>query len=472
MDILDTSHAVQLIIALLGGIAFLIAVLSGYGRQLFLVIIVMIPFQPLDSKYGSANMVLVYALGVATLLYGGRGSGRGKTKPPLLGAFAFLLFVYFISWSQAPRLFWGKHLTYLITLLSDVVLFYLTYTFVQKQKDIEVIFKALFISNVLVIGYCMIQLAVGYGHEAVFGIEEFSIQQNRLDQRLVGPFEAVGITAEYLVIQSMLLGFYIMKKGKWRAASMALLFMNAAVLVGTGNRGGFISAILACILFVYVFRKQLGKKGIVTAVVSFSVILASASIVMITFTDFNVLYKRLLGTEIEGVTPDSRSGWSYVVEKIADKPVLGHGARIVTPFEYTKPPRDWPKDIVDFYPHSLYLYILYTMGALGFIAYSVWAIGYWKILCAAKKLHPPPDSILSGMPELAMIIFVIFLFDQFKVEFLRYYLLDYQHYIATLFGTFAAYRKAVVTGKGTRQKGREEELQKPGAMRLLRSRGG
>ena len=39
-----------------------------------------------------------------------------------------------------------------------------------------------------------------------------------------------------------------------------------------------------------------------------------------------------------------------------------------------------------------------------------------------------------------MIVFVIFLFDQLKIEFLRHNLLDYQHYLAALFAMFAAFR--------------------------------
>ena len=40
-----------------------------------------------------------------------------------------------------------------------------------------------------------------------------------------------------------------------------------------------------------------------------------------------------------------------------------------------------------------------------------------------------------------MIIFVVFLVDQYKVEFLRYYFLDYQHFLASLFAMFLALRK-------------------------------
>jgi len=47
-------------------------------------------------------------------------------------------------------------------------------------------------------------------------------------------------------------------------------------------------------------------------------------------------------------------------------------------------------------------------------------------------------GLKTGLPTLGMIIFAIFLIDQLKVEFLRLGLLDYQHYLAVLFGMFIA----------------------------------
>jgi hypothetical protein len=50
-----------------------------------------------------------------------------------------------------------------------------------------------------------------------------------------------------------------------------------------------------------------------------------------------------------------------------------------------------------------------------------------------------------------MIVFVLFMVDQFKIEFLRPYLLDYQHYIAAIFGMFASLEKLGNEARGSNE---------------------
>ena len=439
MSLLDsTSHVVQLLLALGGGVILFILAYVGNARALFIGIVVMIPFQPIDSKYGSINMAITYVVGIAMLLHRVRYKSGLNVHAPLIMPFALLLLAFAMSWVVAPKLFWPKYMQNLILMGSNIVLFYMSYSFFRKEKDLDVFFRALIVSNVLVIIYSIIQMVVGYGQFSVFGLSEFTILENREDQRLVGPFKAVGITAEYLVIQSTMLAHYMVQTGKIRRLGIVLLLLNMAILVGTGNRGGFISMLLALVMFLYFYRRYLGGKMVLLSGLGFVFMLTLASAVVINYTDFNVLYKRLLGTEVEGFTPDTRRGWVYVVDKIMDKPILGHGPRIVRPVEYNTPPRNWPDGYIRFYPHSLYLYILYTTGIIGFAAYIVWAVAYWRILCRTRKRLRINNGIGAGLPLLGMMVFIIFLVDQVKVEFLRYYLLDYQHYLAALFGMFAS----------------------------------
>ena len=445
MGFLDsTSHAVQLLLALGGGVILFVLAFAGYSRALFIGIVVMIPFQPIDSKYGSINMAITYVVGFAMLLRRGDQKIGRRTGTPLIIPFVLLTMAYLIAWSLAPKMFFPKYMVNLIQLGSVVVLFYMSYAYFRNEKNLDTFFKALIISNVLVIIYSVIQVFVGYGHFSLFGISELGMIENRQDQRLVGPFRAVGITAEYLVIQSLLLVHYMIHAGRLRKAGLVILLCNLAILVGTGNRGGFIVAILAVVLFLYFYKRYIGGKGVLLAGLGFVVMLTASSFVMMAYTDFNVLYDRLFGTEIKGITPDTRSGWEDVVEKISERPVIGHGPRVVQPVEYDSPPGRWPEGHITYYPHSLYLYILYTTGVLGFLAYSAWAITYWKILCRERKRKRAFRKLGTGLSTLGMLIFVIFLIDQLKVEFLRSSLLDYQHYLAALFGMFVALRNIEV----------------------------
>jgi O-antigen ligase len=445
LDILNsTSHVVQLLIALSLAIVLFVAAFSGYGRALFLGLLVMIPFQPIDSKYGSLNMVLTWLVGFSVWLDSLRHRSAGNGIPPMIWQFGLLAMVFFLSVALAPSAFLKKYLIHSIVIGSNVVLFYLSYWYVRNERDLETFFRALIISNVLVALYTGLQMIIGFGTFSLGGIQELSLIQNRADQRLSGPFQAVGITAEYLVIQSLILVHYMVQTGRLRRLGIVLLTVNFALMVGTGNRGGFLVAIGALFLFLYHYRRYIGQRGVVLAFVGFFVFGGLASFVMVKFTDFDVLFSRLAGTELEGgVIPEDRLGWATVVDYIKGRPVLGHGPRIVLPEEYAAPTLNWwPRNSITFYPHNLYLYILYTTGFVGLAAYAVWALSYWRSLSALRRRWDDSRYRLAkGLPTLGLIIFVVFLVDQYKVEFLRYYFLDYQQFLASLFAMFLALRK-------------------------------
>ncbi|MCK5642234.1 MAG: O-antigen ligase family protein [Gammaproteobacteria bacterium] len=437
----STSHVVQLLLALGSGISLFIFGYMGFQRQLFKVLIVIIPFQFIESRYGSLNMAVAYVLGASMFL--NQSWIRKKTKEnwPLIWPIFMIIISFFLSWVLAPRIIQGKTLFYMIMLGSNIFLFYMAYQFVSDMEDVVDFFNLFLFCNVLVIIYCGIQFLIGASGYSFLGIKELSFCKNvRGLTRMVGPFGSIGILAEYIVIQNMLLTYYALNADKYRKLILAVLFCNVAILIGTGNRGGFISFILSLFLFCYVFRKRFGLKKILIISLAFLIALVSASQIMINYTTYNVIYDRLLTTQMEGITPDTRGGpqgWSSVVEKIIEKPVLGHGPRLIRPDKHGK----LPEGEYGHYPHNLYLHILYTMGILGFFAYSVLGVRYITILRKSKMNLDKNDNFLSGLPELGIIVFAVFLFDQMKIEFLRVNLLDYQHYLSVLFGMFCGLRR-------------------------------
>jgi hypothetical protein len=445
LELLDTTgNSVQIVLVLLFALAFFMVAIGGYARAIFIGLIIMIPFQPITSMYGTMNMAVTYLLAPALFLENYRNRSKPLQATPLIVPFALLLLAYMISWAAAPtyKVFASRYFFYMLQMGSNVALFYMSYVYFRAERDLNTFFKALIFSNFLVLLYSTAQVFVGDGQLSLFGIEELSIQQNRKDQRLGGPFNAVGITAEYLVIQSLILGHYIVQTGKLRRFGMLMLLGNIGILIGTGNRGGFLCAILAAGMFLYINKRYIGMGKVLLAAAGFVLFILVSSFVMIKYTNYNVLYERLLGTEVEGVTPDSRSGWTYVVEKIPDNIVTGHGPNIVMRSEFWDPPsrNEWPdlNTYITYFPHSLYLFILYTTGVVGFLAYGYWALNYWLLLVRERRRKRFRLDLGIGLPTIGMIIFIIFLIDQLKVEFIRFNLLDYQHYIASLFGMFAA----------------------------------
>lgn len=445
----STSHLIQLLIALLAGVVLFSCSCLGAQRILFKILIVIIPFQLINSAYGSLNMAMIYVIGAGMFINRSWIREKRNANPPLLWAFLLLIFSYLLSWFFASNMFWDKTLFYLIMLGSNVFLFYMSYYFVSNKEDFLIFFDLFLFCNILVIIYCIVQLFVGFQEFSFFGLRELSLQQNRIDSsywgtrayRVVGPFQSPGPMAEYLVIQCLLIGYYIIILNRYRKIATVVLFCNIAALIGTGNRGGYICFLVAFFLFIYLFRKNIGTIKLTSMCVVMGLFLISASYIMIKFTDFNVLYQRLLTTEFHGIIPDTRTGWSYVVERICDKPIFGHGPRLLE-ISFFESLGNLPKGEIGVYPHNLYLYILYTLGFVGFLAYGIFAIGYLFVLRQANGLSPP-DSFLSTLPKLGMLIFFIFLLDQMKVEFLRPIWLDSQHYLSALFGMFLATKKVL-----------------------------
>ena len=59
-----TGQYVQLIVALMAGILLFVSAYSAPERHIVGFLVLLIPFQPVASVYGSINVVLVYMIGV------------------------------------------------------------------------------------------------------------------------------------------------------------------------------------------------------------------------------------------------------------------------------------------------------------------------------------------------------------------------------------------------------------------------
>lgn len=357
-----------------------------------------------------------------------------------------LICAYALSLVLAPRATIPDQVFYLISIGSNFVLFYIAYTFAKNAKEPNTILNVLVLLNIIVILYCYLQLVIGFERFAFFGIEEFTIHQNRLDQRLSGPFNAVGITAEYLAIQILLLAYLLLHELKKRRKLLlyGLIAANFAFLTATGNRGGLISLIIGGFIFLYLYRRELGlfkvaSIGLIAAVTFFFV-----SVLVIAYTPFNRLYERLADTTFEGGIPDTRAvTWPLAWQEIKQKPILGHGPRFQL--------HDADKRVIPGhkplpFPHNLYLFILYTLGLVGLLAYLVFLASiFWKLRKANRM--PCRDPVLAGIPRLGALVMIVFLIDQIKVEFLRYHLSDYQHYVFMLWGLFVGFSDWIIGTK-------------------------
>ena len=95
---LEGAQLLQLAGALLAGLIIFVAAYAAPLRVSVAILLIMIPFQPIATSYGSANVIMTYVLAGALLL-----NGRLKYAP-MLGSILPVLFAFMITISQLPTI--------------------------------------------------------------------------------------------------------------------------------------------------------------------------------------------------------------------------------------------------------------------------------------------------------------------------------------------------------------------------------
>jgi O-antigen ligase/energy-converting hydrogenase Eha subunit E len=428
---LTSAQYLQLIAGLVFVIIAFVAAYIGPERVVVTVLMLLLPFQPITSVFGTVNTGLALIVFTAFLL-GGR-----IRRFPLLFVVGAIMLAYMVSFTQVPRATYPDHIYYLVAICANFALFYIVYNHVCRSGDIRGFFNMLLWMNILVGIYCLAQLVIGMDARVHLGVGDLALRENRWDTRLSGPFGAVGITAEYLVIQILLLlHMYMHETGRAKKYLVAgVMLANLAFLVATGNRGGFLVLVGGGLLYLVWFRRELGSGRLLASAAFGGIMLAIVSVVIVTYTDFNVLYDRLLSTEVKEGVPDSRVKiWPLTWERVLEAPVSGHGPRFrLIGDELGLVP--WYKIIP--YPHSLYLFILSTIGVVGLLAWAAFFFALFRRFVRAK-LNPHTDPFIARVPKLSILILVVLLIDQIKVSMFRFNLSDYQQIVFVLIGGLLA----------------------------------
>jgi hypothetical protein len=445
---LTPGHYAQLIIACAIGIIIFASAYLYNEKFVIIAIIFLIPFQLISSRFGSLNMVLTYLLGFSLLI------SKKLTKFPLAWAILLIIFSYITSMTQLEPSKYSFHIIYMISIFSNFLLFYIIYNFIMDENNPRIFFRVLIAINICVIIYALIQMSIGFETYAPFNIGEFTMETNKEvdiewmieEKRLTGgPFAAPGINAIYLAIQIIILSFLLLHESNRLKIILylGLCGFNFMIIIATGNRGGFISLICGIILFFIIFHNQLGYRKIAYMISAFFIIFSIASAVTIYFTQYDTFWNRLAGTKFHGLTPDTRKKvWEIATAAIKEKPILGWGPRKAPMGRKEFIEKEGNQRNKDYSaipsPHSLYLFLLYSLGIVGLSAYLIFFFSIYNRLFSFFK-YKSDDIFSVNLPKLGIIIITVFLIDQIKLEFLRFRLNDFQHYMFALFGAFVAY---------------------------------
>jgi O-antigen ligase len=396
-------------------------------------LILLIPFQPIDTKYASANVLLTFVVLIALLMKG------TSVRIPMLTQCLVLFFAYMISLGLSHPTTLGQHSVYMLALISAFFVLWISYDLTMRLDSIRDMVNIFVIMNILAVIYSIVQLVSGSGEKIVFfGIEEFHMNHTRSDRRLTGPFGSAGIAAEYTVIMLFMILYQILwTSNVWRKSGLMLLgAVNILLLIATGNRGGFLVMIGAGLIFLWIFRKLLGPVRAIGIAATAVALVSIATIVATTYTDFDLLFTRLADTEIESGIPDTRSVvWPAAWKAIKDKPILGHGPRLR--FDGEDGGGRHNDHLYIPYPHNLYLFLLFTVGVVGLMAYIIFLVTP-LVKCWSVTRRSVSESYEVGFARAGMVFMVIVLVDGIKIDFTRFVLVDYWHFIFALIGLLVA----------------------------------
>jgi hypothetical protein len=450
---MSSSNIYILAIGLLAVIA--IVVLTASTRRVFALgaLLLLIPFQVVETRYASSSVLMAYAMLGAMLL-------TSDLKIRMLPAIGLVLVAYLVSLTQA-RAFLTLHVIEIFQFGACFVVFLLAYNYARTVKSEQSIVDLLLAINALVVIYCGLQLTAGAGEGfKPFGVDELAFNKNRdpSDPRLIGPFDNPATTAGYFTLMTLVYFGELMASASTRRRLIhGMILANVAGIVATGNRASFLVLLAAFPLLLVTFRTELGPKQFIQFLVGGFAAVLVASALMAALTGFGNIFTRLEKvTATEDGLPTTRAGtWPLAFEKIERDPWFGEGPHYFRAEDAeimgVMPSRFEDLDDVvrafDPYPHSLYLYLLRTVGIVGLFA-VLWFFAQVILELRRSLRRPDINERSRALVKVGIVAVGAFLVTQITIEFNRTGTLDYAQFILALMGLFVgvADRRTVVTG--------------------------
>lgn len=436
---MSTSNIWLLSVGLLAVIVIVVLTATARRTVALGALIALIPFQVVETRYASSSVLMAYAMAGTMLLMGG-------LRFRMLPAIGLVVLAYLMSLTQT-RQYLSLHVIEMFQYFSCFVVFLLAYNYARLVKTERAITDLLMSINVLVLLYCAFQLAAGAGNAFVpFGIQELAFNANRdpSDPRLIGPFANPGTTAGYFSLMSILWVAELMRvRGGRRTILHVLILANVAGLVATGNRASFLVLAASFPALLFAFRMELGPKRFFQYLIGGVAAVMLASATMVAYSGFDNIFRRLSSvTETEDGLPMTRAGtWSMAFEKIGRDPWFGEGphffraedAELIGVLRTKYEDLSDVRTTFDPYPHSLYLFLLRTVGIIGLVA-TLWFFAQVVRELRGALTRSDVDGYSRHILKVGVILVGAFLITQITLEFNRTATMDYAQFILAIMG--------------------------------------
>ncbi|MEM7280886.1 MAG: O-antigen ligase family protein [Pseudomonadota bacterium] len=385
------------------------------------------------TSYGPANVYLILGVAGIDLL---KSLGRQNNGQPLslwpIALLVLLVFAYLASFSanywymEFPKGFFKSSPTLaLLTMASCVALFFLVVSTIETLREAKILLGLSIVAYFLSAGAAVFQILDPtniYFYEYFTHYQSIAVQESRGGVRVYGTLGEYELFAEYSAIVVVLCLYFALRPGLSLPARFMCFIPVAAsfyFLMMTKTRGALIALTLA---LGYMLIAQVRLIGVARTSMIVAVIVslyAGSYLLFSNAGNYNTIDHLTAGTNVslKSGNFDTRTRvWTKATKVFVESPqneqLWGKGPGI--------PPQ--AADL-DTYPHSLYLYTLLSVGAVGLMGYLFW-FGFLLV-------GSPP----GGAEQIRFAVFlkaalILFLIDQLKIEFLR--LPAYQHIIWVL----------------------------------------
>jgi len=398
--------------------------------------VVMFPF-PSGIVLTSTNVILMTMI-VLVWLVRARATGQRVFERTGVDIWiALFLASYFVSLfsietthqlTEGIKLIWRQ--------VTAFALFYLIVKFVDDENKLERMTQFIAISGGLVALTGIIELFAP-GSVLIPGWIEFDQRRGmgmlgfRVEGiRLGGAFGAHNLLSDYcsFTLLFMVVHFLRAKNPIGKIFWITLVIMAFSVLLATANRGAVASTAFGFVYAMWVFRRYLSLVKYVILIACAITAFGVTQMVLEKYTLAASVTGRLMGTQFEGMVPDSRVGiWEDTFVASLDHIFIGHGPLFQTGRGVKRV----------YWPHNGYLFYLYTIGLFGLSMFLM--IAYRLFKSSLRYYHPLAHGTYLGLTMAILhVMLAMFLFGQIRTDHQRDTDFIYIYIVWMFFGLIAA----------------------------------
>lgn len=402
------------------------------------------PF-PFSISWGTSNeifmliIVLFVLLRISTGVHRVRVTVDQKIRLPLL----LIVVSYILSFKNVPPILMRLSLVNTFNFLAAAGFMVLIINFVDDEIKLRKTLNFMMISAALFIAFTIFEMF--FPGKTLIPNWLFTQHKARLVMRgfrMGGPFHDFELAAEYFTLNAFFIFFMLVRSKRLvlRALFGSFLVVDLFMMFTTITRGAFFSLIAGIAYLMFVSRKDINFVRFAYIAVGMTILLVTLEGIVARYTTSGSLFERVMTTTFErGLIPSNRVGtWEGAIERGMANPFVGQGAG--WDFSRGLSTGQWP--------HCLYLFYfnitgLFGLGAFLFLVYRLFKSTFVGVH-ASLAASPFPEAFMKIMH----VVFIIFLLDQIKIEYLRNN--KYTYFIWFFFGLIIATHNIIVKQRSER----------------------